>query len=54
MELGELLVSENLRREIESNPRLEIVGEPRPLEFQGDGSLVEMLSGSREQVLAPH
>ncbi len=50
LELDELLVSENLRSEIEANPALEILGDPAPIEFQPDGALVESLSGVREHV----
>lgn len=50
LELDELLISENLRREIEQNPIVEIVGEPQPIGFQADGNLTEMLAGVREQV----
>ena len=45
LELGELLVSENLRAEVEANPTLEIVGEPLPLEFDSAGNLVDILAG---------
>ena len=58
MELDELMVSENLRGEIEANPALEILGYPQPIEFQEDGNLVELLKtkyqASEEPVLAPH
>ena len=50
MELGELMVSENLRAEIEANPILEIAGEARPFDFDDRGNLVEMLQGAGEQV----
>ncbi len=43
MELGELMLSENLRDEIRRNSMLEIVGEPAPIEFHPDGSLVDLL-----------
>jgi hypothetical protein len=43
MELAVLGLSENLRSEIEKDPQLEIVGDARPLEFQADGNLLELL-----------
>jgi hypothetical protein len=52
MDLDELLLSENLRQEIEQNPILEVIGGPQPIEFQSDGSLVEMLASAEEQVAA--
>ena len=39
LELSEMLLSENLRGEIEGNPNLEIVGPPQPMEFDAVGSL---------------
>lgn len=50
LDLDTLLVSENLRAEIEANPIGEIAGDPQPIEFQDDGNLVEMLAGTGEQV----
>ncbi len=40
MELGDLAVSENLLPELKQNPQVEILSEPRELEFDGDGNLV--------------
>ncbi|HYM13764.1 MAG TPA: lactate racemase domain-containing protein, partial [Bryobacterales bacterium] len=56
MELDELMLSENLREEIRTNPLLEIVGEPVPLEFGADGGLVELLAPKPHapEVLAVH
>jgi len=52
LDLDQLLVSENLRQEIEADASLEILGEPLPVEFHDDGRLVETLAGAREQVAA--
>lgn len=38
--LDRLLVSEALRPEVEANPKLEILGEPEGLQFDGDSNLV--------------
>jgi hypothetical protein len=42
--LDRLALSENLRAEIERQPNLEILGPPRPLEFDAAGNLVELLA----------
>ena len=42
MELGLLMMTENLLPEIKQNPTLEVVGEPRELEFDKDGNLLNM------------
>jgi hypothetical protein len=39
MELAQLGLSENLLPEIQKNPNLEVVGEPRELEFDAEGNL---------------
>jgi len=39
LELSDMLLSENLRGEIEENSRLEIVGPPQPVEFDAAGNL---------------
>jgi hypothetical protein len=39
LELSGLMLSENLREEIEGNPNLEIVGPPHPVEFDAAGNL---------------
>ncbi len=44
MELGVLGLSENLLPEIRSNPQLEVLGEPRELEFDEKGNLVSPLA----------
>jgi hypothetical protein len=46
MELGLLAFSENLLEELKHNPNLEILGEPRGLEFDGEGNLVSPLAGA--------
>lgn len=43
MDLTPLMLSENLLSAIQNNPLLEIVGPPRDIEFDADGSLVPML-----------
>ena len=40
MELDDLAVSENLLPELKQNSQIEILSEPRELEFDGDGNLV--------------
>jgi hypothetical protein len=40
--LGTIALSENLRPEIAKNPMLEILGEARNMEFDGDGNLLNM------------
>ena len=44
MELSLLALSENLRPQIENNPQLEILGDPREIEFDASGNLVTMLA----------
>ena len=39
LELSDVLLSENLREEIVENPTLEIVGPPRPVDFDAAGNL---------------
>lgn len=48
MELSLLGLSENLEAEIRRNPDLEILGPPRPLEFDEEGNLVNLLDAARE------
>ncbi len=43
MDLGELLVSENLLPALKENPEIEILSEPRPLEFDSNGNLTPVL-----------
>jgi hypothetical protein len=43
LELATIAMSENLRGEIEKNPALEILGAARPLEFDSQGNLVDLL-----------
>ncbi len=52
LDLDELMVTENLLDEIRSNPILEIVGEPGPIEFQQDGNLVELLAEKQPPIPA--
>jgi hypothetical protein len=40
LELGEMLVSENLLPELRRSPQIEIVGEPQELPFDREGNLV--------------
>ncbi len=42
LELEVLALSENLRAEIERNSALEILGEPRVLEFDAQGNLAPL------------
>ncbi len=43
LELGTIALSENLRSDIEKNPILEVLGPARPMEFDAEGNLVELL-----------
>ena len=45
-----IALSENLSRQIAQNPDLEVVGEPRPMEFDAAGNLVDMLVPAGEVV----
>ena len=40
MELGELMMSENLLPELRRDPRIEILGEPQEIEFDSEGNLI--------------
>ena len=51
MELGLFAESENLFPELKQNPNIEIVSEPRMLEFGADGNLTDVLLQAME--LAP-
>ncbi len=44
LDLGLMAFSANLRGELERNPRIEILGEARPLEFDEHGDLVDWLA----------
>lgn len=44
LELGLMACTANLRSALEQNPRIEIVGEARPLEFDDRGELVDLLA----------
>lgn len=46
LDLSELMLSENLRPEIENNAALKIVDDAQPFEFDENDDLVEMLNGS--------
>jgi hypothetical protein len=46
MALGLLAFSESLQGELKQNPNLEILGEPRELEFNAEGNLVSPLAGA--------
>ena len=48
LELGTMALSENLRREIDQNPMLEVLGPARPMEFDSEGNLVELLVPAAE------
>jgi hypothetical protein len=45
LEIGTIQLSENLRREIEASPNLEIIGEAEDLDFDRDGNLPPVLEG---------
>jgi hypothetical protein len=53
LELGLLALSENLRRQIERDPNLEILGTSRPMEFDARGNLADLLVPAGE-VIATH
>jgi hypothetical protein len=42
LELGLVALSENLRRQVERDPNLEILGESRPMEFDATGNLADV------------
>src|SRR5690348_15654834 len=50
LELGLLAMSENLRPQIEKNRNLEVLGAPRPMEFEADGNLIDMLVPAGEAI----
>ncbi len=50
MDLAECMVSENLLPEIEQSPEIEVVGEPRQMDFDTDGNLAPAF----EPALAAH
>jgi hypothetical protein len=53
LELGMLALSENLRKQIERDPNLEILGTSRPMEFDARANLAELLVPAGE-VIATH
>jgi Lactate racemase N-terminal domain len=44
LELGEMMVSENLLPELRGNPEIEIIGEPQDLPFDSDGNLISLFA----------
>jgi len=50
LELGLLAMSENLRPQIEKNRNLEVLGAPRPMEFEAGGNLIDMLVPAGEAI----
>jgi len=50
LELGLLAMSENLRPQIEKNRNLEVLGAPRPMEFEASGNLIDMLVPTGEAI----
>jgi len=46
LELTPLLLSENLLPQIRQNPLLEVIGEARAIQFDGEGNLVQMLESA--------
>jgi hypothetical protein len=47
LELSPLVLSENLLPVIRQDPALEVVGDPRPMEYDADGNLVNLLARQR-------
>jgi len=54
MQLAVLGLSENLKPQIEKDPMLEITGPPRPMEFDDEGNLVDLLVEQLQPVHAAH
>jgi hypothetical protein len=52
MELTPILLSENLRPQIEQNPLLEMIGPASEIEFDAGGNLVDRLSAAEPAVPA--
>jgi hypothetical protein len=50
LELGLVALSENLRRQIERDSNLEILGESRPMEFDSKGNLADILVPAGEVI----
>jgi hypothetical protein len=44
MELGELLMSENLLPELRRNPEIEILSDPQEIEFDSEGNLISVFA----------
>ena len=44
MDIGELAISENLVPRVSDNPEVEIVSEPRQLEFDDAGNLIDVFA----------
>ena len=53
LELALIALSDNLRRQIEKNPNLEIVGQPSPMDFDSEGNLVDLLIPAGEAIPVP-
>ncbi len=49
LELSPLVLSENLLPEIQADPMLEVLGPARPMEFDAEGNLHDMLAGMFHQ-----
>ena len=54
LDLGLMAFSANLRGELAQDPRIEILGEARPLEFDERGDLVDWLVAPSERQPEPH
>jgi hypothetical protein len=54
MELAVLGLSENLKPEIEKDPMLEILGPARPMEFDKDGNVVDVLAEQMQPAAVGH
>src|SRR5690242_212925 len=50
LELALIAMSDNLRRHIEKNPSLEIVGQPGSMDFDSEGNLVDLLVSAGEAI----
>jgi hypothetical protein len=54
LELGTIVMSENLLPQIQRNPLLEVVRGPRDIEFDAEGNLVDLLSIATPETVGAH
>ena len=52
LELSPIVLTENLLPQIKNNPLLEVIGEPREIQFDAEGNLENMLQAAGEAVSA--